>query len=208
MSKMGLHCPFGHLKHKLWPKEGSGVKLAIWFPTTKSQESTRFHYVQVACNTLLEKFQWSYNSASYLILIQGLHEKLWDPKVTRIPTLAIKSHLDVGLVGSHRVYYKGEGGAFPQVRAMVSLVNPSCMCFILAPKVLQLCTNHLVLILCKPMWVSEDCQFFLVPSCNSSTPLYPSKVLWVREHALTPCASTVFYLGLTFESFKELGMRQ
>jgi len=22
MSKMGSHCSFGHLKHKLWPKEG------------------------------------------------------------------------------------------------------------------------------------------------------------------------------------------
>jgi hypothetical protein len=29
MFKMGLHDPFGHLKHKLWPKERSGVKLAI-----------------------------------------------------------------------------------------------------------------------------------------------------------------------------------
>jgi len=29
MSKMGSHDPFGHLKHKLWPKEGPEVKLAI-----------------------------------------------------------------------------------------------------------------------------------------------------------------------------------
>jgi hypothetical protein len=29
MYKMGLHDPFGHLTHKLWPKEGSGVKLAV-----------------------------------------------------------------------------------------------------------------------------------------------------------------------------------
>jgi len=29
MSEMGLHDPFGHLKHKLWPKEGPGVKLAV-----------------------------------------------------------------------------------------------------------------------------------------------------------------------------------
>jgi hypothetical protein len=35
-----------------------------------------------------------------------------------------KSHLDVGSVESHRVYYKGEGGGFPQVRAMVSQVSP------------------------------------------------------------------------------------
>jgi len=25
MFKMGLHCSFGHLKHKLWPKEGPGI---------------------------------------------------------------------------------------------------------------------------------------------------------------------------------------
>ncbi len=35
-----------------------------------------------------------------------------------------KSHLDVAPVARHRVYYKGEGGGFPQVRAMVSLVCP------------------------------------------------------------------------------------
>jgi len=29
MSRMGSHDPFGHLKHKLWPKEGLGVNLAI-----------------------------------------------------------------------------------------------------------------------------------------------------------------------------------
>jgi hypothetical protein len=27
MFKMGLHDPFGHLKHKLWQKERSGVKI-------------------------------------------------------------------------------------------------------------------------------------------------------------------------------------
>jgi len=29
MSKMGSYCSFGHLKHKLWPKEKPGVKLPI-----------------------------------------------------------------------------------------------------------------------------------------------------------------------------------
>jgi len=42
MSKMGLHDPFRYLKHKLWSKKGSRVKLVIWLPTTKSQESPRF----------------------------------------------------------------------------------------------------------------------------------------------------------------------
>jgi len=54
---MGLHWPFGHLQHKLWQKEGSGVKLAVWLPTTKSQELTRPQCVQVECNTPLESSQ-------------------------------------------------------------------------------------------------------------------------------------------------------
>jgi hypothetical protein len=36
-----------------------------------------------------------------------------------------KSHLDVAPVRSYREYYKGEGGGFPRVRAVVSQVSPS-----------------------------------------------------------------------------------
>ncbi len=64
-----------------------------------------------------------------------MHTKLWGPKVVGVPTLVIsrlpfgspgtKCHLDVGLVERHKVFYKGEGGGFPQVEAMVSLVSPS-----------------------------------------------------------------------------------
>jgi hypothetical protein len=52
-----------------------------------------------------------------------------------VPTLGIsgfpfgnpgtKSHLDVGLVERRIIYHKGEGDGFPQVHAMVSIVNPS-----------------------------------------------------------------------------------
>jgi hypothetical protein len=57
MFKMGSHDPFKHFKHKLWPKEGLGVKLAIWLPTTKSRESPWFPRVQVACDISL-KSSW------------------------------------------------------------------------------------------------------------------------------------------------------
>jgi hypothetical protein len=57
-----------------------------------------------------------------------------------------KNHLDVGPVDRCKVYYNGEGGGFPQVRAVVGFVCPCCPWLVLAPKVLQLCTNHL-------MWV-------------------------------------------------------
>jgi hypothetical protein len=49
-----LDKPFGHLQHKLWSKEGPGVKLTVWLPTTKSQESIRPGCVQVECSTPLE----------------------------------------------------------------------------------------------------------------------------------------------------------
>jgi len=54
MFKMSLYDPFGHLNHKLWPKERLGIKLAVWFLTIKSQESTRFPYVKVVWEMLLE----------------------------------------------------------------------------------------------------------------------------------------------------------
>jgi hypothetical protein len=156
-----------------------------------------------------------YNFASDLVWNRGLHAKLWAPKVTKVPTLAIlglplgslktKCHLDVGLVEKHRVYYKGEGDDFPQVWAQVSLVSPNCLWLVLTPKVLQLCTNHFVLVLCRPVWVNEAYEFFLVPSRSSSMPLYPSKVLRTKERAPTPYFSVILCLGLTFESLKELG---
>ncbi len=35
-----------------------------------------------------------------------------------------KNHLDVSATKRHREYYMGEGGGFPRVRAVVSLVSP------------------------------------------------------------------------------------
>ncbi len=58
MSKMGLHDTFGHLEHKLWSKERSGVKLAIWLSTTKSWESPWLPCVQVTCHIPSKSSQW------------------------------------------------------------------------------------------------------------------------------------------------------
>jgi hypothetical protein len=47
-----------------------------------------------------------------------------------------KNHLDVVPVESCKVYYKGEGGDFPQVWVVVSLVSSSCPWLVLTTKVL------------------------------------------------------------------------
>jgi hypothetical protein len=88
----------------------------------------------------------SYNFASDRIAIRGLLAKLWGSKVAGVPFGAISrlpfgspaknNHLDVAFVESCKVYYKGEGGSFPQVRAVVSLVCPCCPWLVLAPRVL------------------------------------------------------------------------
>ncbi len=86
-----------------------------------------------------------YNFALDLILIESLHTKLWGPKVVGVLILAIsglpfkslrtKCHLDVGLMERHRVYYKGEGGAFPKFKSWWVLWVRVCPWLVLAPKV-------------------------------------------------------------------------
>ncbi len=48
-------------------------------------------------------------------------------------------------VANKKEYYKGEGGAFPQVRVVVNLVNSCvfviCLCTKSAPNMFQLCIN-------------------------------------------------------------------
>jgi hypothetical protein len=113
MSKMGSHDPFGHFKHKLWLKEGPRVKLPIGFPTTNSGNRPNFlacRWHKTYCWKALDK---GYNFALDHISIEGLHTKLWAPKVTGVLVLGIlglplgslgtKCHLGASPVARHRV---------------------------------------------------------------------------------------------------------
>ncbi len=65
--------------------------------------------------------------------------KSWESELVRFRDSHLgvpgeKSHLDVGPVERCRVYYKGEGGGFPQVRAVVSLMCSCCPWLVLTPK--------------------------------------------------------------------------
>jgi hypothetical protein len=76
-----------------------------------------------------------YKFASNFILIKGLHIKLCAFKITRLPILGIlglpfkspgqNAIWMWALWKGHKVYYKGEGGGFPQVWAVVYLVSPN-----------------------------------------------------------------------------------
>ncbi len=96
----------------------------------------------------------SYNFGFDLVPIWAWGEKLWMPKVPGVQTgtvsglhfgsLGKKSHLDASAAKSWREYYKGEGGGFPWVRAMVSQVNPSCTWLVPTPKRCRMSSNQLV----------------------------------------------------------------
>jgi hypothetical protein len=137
MCEMGFHDPFEHLKHKLWPKERPKVKLTFDSSPLKVGNCPNF----LVCRWC-ETYCWrsrnnGYNFTLNFIIIGILHAKLWAPKVTGVldveilglpfGSLGTKCHLDVGLMERHIVYYKGEGGGFPQVRAVVSLVSLSLL---------------------------------------------------------------------------------
>jgi hypothetical protein len=127
MFKMGSHDPFGDLKHNLWPKERLRVKLAIWLPTTKSRELTWFPNVQVACDIPLESSRRGLQLCFKPHLNRRFAHKVMRPQSCQNLNFknfgTPKCHLDVGFMERHIVYYKGEGGGFPQLRAVVSLIS-------------------------------------------------------------------------------------
>ncbi len=79
---------------------------------------------------LWKALEESYNFGLDLVTIQVWGEKLWASKVSRVQTRIVsglhsgsprkKNHLDASAVESYKEYYMGEGGGFPQVRAVVS----------------------------------------------------------------------------------------
>jgi len=134
---MGSHDPFAIWNISYGQKKGRESNWQFDSRSLKVGNRPDFLVCRWRATYRWKPFDECYNFASNLIPIRGLHIKLWGPKITRVPTLGIsgllfrspgtKCHLDVGLMERHRVYYKGEGGGFPQVRAMVSLVSLSLL---------------------------------------------------------------------------------
>jgi hypothetical protein len=158
-----------------------------------------------------------YNFALDLIIIRGFHAKLCAPKVVTVLVVGIsrlplgspetKSHLNVAPMERCIVYYKGEGGGFPQVQAVLSLMSPRLP--VVSPSTKNALTMH---------W--PPCVGFVQVRVNSwSLSILPSPILEF-QHAFLPLQSAMsqgmcpdfslfhcFQFGLTFESLKELGTR-
>jgi hypothetical protein len=147
MSKMGSHEPFEDLQHKLWQKERSGVKLAIWFSTTKSQKLTWPWCVQVKCDTSLENF-WrelqvcfrthpNRRSEQKIISSQSGGSSNRDSFGTPPWESRDKKSFGCRCRGeTQRILYGGRWW-LPRVRVMVSLVSPKLPVACFSTKVLS-----------------------------------------------------------------------
>ncbi len=173
MFKMGSHDPFGHLKHKLWSKERPEVKLTVWFPTikleiwfpiiklmvwlltTKSQKSTQFPRIQVACDISLKSYRRGLQLCFRLHCNQRFAWEVMGPQSCGNPSCAnlgtptweswdkmpfwmwplwrdIKNTIREKVVAS------------PKSGFWWVLWVQGCSWFILTPKMLKLCTNQCV----------------------------------------------------------------
>jgi hypothetical protein len=154
MSKVGSHDPFGFLKHKLWPKEGSGVKLAVWFPTTKSWESLWFPCVQGRAT-----YRWKDLDKGYIFVV-NLRSK-WGLKRSYGPPKSWESQFwkfrdsNLGVQGQNDIWMLALWPCTKNTirgKVLVSLKSGPrwilwirvCPWLVRAPNVLQLCTNQLV----------------------------------------------------------------
>jgi hypothetical protein len=127
---MSSHDPFGYLKHKLWPKERSWVKLLIWLLTIKNRESLWFPYFQMACHISLKSYWRELQLFFRPHFNQRFAHKVMGLQSCGSPVT--KWHLGAGPMAKHKEYYKVEGGGFPQVWAVMNLMSLClpmvCMC--------------------------------------------------------------------------------
>ncbi len=108
-----------------WQFDSRPLKLGNWpeFDVCRSSATWSWKALKESYKIILD-----------LIPIRGLSKKLGMPKVSGVQTGTVsglllgnprkKCHSNVASAESCREYYKGEGGGFPRVRAVVSQVSP------------------------------------------------------------------------------------
>jgi len=155
MSKMSSHDPFECLKHKLWPKEGVGVKVPIWLLLIKSRKSPWNKCVQVTCHISLEIFRWGLQFCSKPHFNQRYAQEVMAFQNVKSPNFNNFGTLNLGVPGQNEIWMKPlwliiENTIRGKVMASLKfglwwiLWVHVCLWFVRALKVFQLCTNQLV----------------------------------------------------------------
>jgi len=206
---MGSHDPFGHLKHKLWPKEGSGVKLAISLSTTKSWESPRFPCMQVSCHILLESFRWGLQlffrphfNRRFIHKVMG--PQLWGFRDSHLGVLGQNDIWVLVLWPGIEYTIRGKVVASPKFGPWWIMWVRVCSWLVRAPKGSNYALTNLLFGLCRSVWVSD--LLVNLPSPILELQHAPLTLkCWPREHTPTLSLSVIFFFGLVAELIKELG---
>ncbi len=149
-------------KYRKWPRIGH---LDIYSPSYRQKKGRESNWqfdsrpLKVGNRPLPEilfecaTWRWKdldkgYNFGLDLVAIGLCSWELWPFKVPGSPTRTISGlqfgspknlcHLNVASTASYREYYVGEGGGFPRVRAVVSLVCPSARGLSQHPRVFRM----------------------------------------------------------------------
>ncbi len=101
----------GYVKHKLWPKEGLGVKLPIWFPTTKNPESPWITCVQVACHISLESSRRRLQLFFILHLNRRSTQKIMGLQSCKSPNFKNFRTPNLGVLGQNDIWCRPRGQA-------------------------------------------------------------------------------------------------
>jgi hypothetical protein len=147
---MGSHCSFEHLKHKLWPIEGAGSRIANLTPDQKKSGIDPIYLAVDNVPHIVGKLL----TRATTLLQTALRSEVCSQSYGAPESRESRERKAIWMWAPWRgaeYTIRGEGGGFPQVLAVVSLVCPCCPWLILAPKVLQLFTNHFVWVVCRPM---------------------------------------------------------
>jgi hypothetical protein len=200
---MGSRDPFGHLKHKLWPKEGP-LKV-----------ENRLDFLACRCHAT---YRWKalkkgYNLASNLISIRDLHVKLWAPKVTGVPVVRIsrlplegpetKWHLGALLWLGTKYTIRGKVVASPKSGPWWVLWVCVCMWLICAPKCSNYALTNLLIGFCRSVWMIKMLVNLPSPIPKLQHAPLPPKCY---KPGSTPrlLHLSLFIFGLAVESIKEL----
>jgi hypothetical protein len=137
---MGLHCSFWTSKTQVMAKRRVESQTANLIP---DQKKSRINPIYLAIKSVLYtvgkisqrklqlcfKLHFNLKFARKIMGLQSHRSPIWHNFRTLTPeSRERKNHLDVGSVTSHRVYYKGEGGGFPQVWVMMNLMCVRVIC--------------------------------------------------------------------------------
>jgi hypothetical protein len=167
MFKMNLHDTFGYLNTSYSQKKGRELNCQFDSQPLKVKNLPDFLANMWHTTYCWKNLNKGYNFASDFTSIEGLHTKLWAPKVAKVLILGIlgltlgslgtKWHLGASPMAKHREYYKGGRWWLPSnlghgeycefMFTHGSFVHQKCSDYAL---------TNLLFSLCKFVWIIES----------------------------------------------------